>query len=138
MLFISSRTFGQTALHRKTKKYNIFLLNGFKGILIFLTVMSNNTLAWKILQRKQLHTIFNLGMCFFFFLCGSIFPMVINEYGSLLSKMIQQPEVASPYNCHRLLLYRVLAVQSVKVFILNIICRYPSPTGLFTSNYSTF
>ena len=101
----------------------IFMLNVFKWILIFLTVMSNSTLAWKILQRKQLHTIFNLGMCFFFFICGSIFPLVLNEYGSLLTKVIQQPEVASPNNCHRLLLYRVIAIQALKVFILNMIFR---------------
>ena len=96
----------------------------FKWILICATVLSCSTLLWKILKRKTLHTIFNLGMCFFFFITGSIFPFLINEYISLLNETIIHPDIPSPERCHKLFLYRMLIGQGFKVFLLNLIYRY--------------
>jgi hypothetical protein len=39
----------------------------FKWILILVSVFSNNTLVWKIMKRKHLHSVFNLSMCFYIF-----------------------------------------------------------------------
>ena len=105
---------------------NILIILTFlsKWILICVTVISCSTLLWKILRRKSLHSLFNLGMCFFFFLTGTIFPFLVTEYANLLSKMIKQEAFPSPDSCHRLYLYRMLIGQGMKVFFLNLIYRY--------------
>jgi hypothetical protein len=86
-------------------------------------MVANNTLAWKIWRRKNIHTIFNLSMCFYFFFVGSIFPLLINDYGNLLEQKITEPDTIHPAICHRILLYRVFIIQGTKVFILNILFR---------------
>ena len=105
---------------------NIFIIltSLSKWILICVTVISCSTLLWKILRRKSLHSLFNLGMCFFFFITGIIFPFLITEYTSLLNEMIISPAFPSPNSCHRLYLYRMLIGQGLKVFFLNLIYRY--------------
>ena len=105
---------------------NILIILTFlsKWILICVTVISCSTLLWKILRRKSLHSLFNLGMCFFFFLTGTIFPFLVTEYANLLNKMIKQEAFPSPDSCHRLYLYRMLIGQGMKVFFLNLIYRY--------------
>ena len=95
-----------------------------KWILICITVISCCTLLWKISRRKSLHSLFNLGMCFFFFLTGTIFPFLITEYTNLLNNIIEAQAFPSPDNCHRLYLYRMLIVQGMKIFILNLVYRY--------------
>ena len=94
-----------------------------KWLLIIITITVNNTLAWKIWRRKNIHTIFNLSMCFYFFFVGSIFPLLINDYGNLLEQTLTEPDATHPDICHRILLYRVFIIQGTKVFILNILFR---------------
>ena len=94
-----------------------------KWILISVTVLSSGTLVWKILSRKSLHTLFNLGMCFYFFFTSSIFSFEINEYANIFEDRINEPEALSPESCHMLHLYRVVAMQGLKVFFLNVLFR---------------
>ena len=88
-----------------------------------LCVISNNTLVWKIWRRKELHTIFNLGMCFIFLWAGIFAPLTINEYGNLLENMLKNPDKACPDICHRLLLNRFFLIQASKVTLFNIMLR---------------
>ena len=92
-------------------------------MLMLLCVISNNTLVLKIWRRKELHTIFNLGMCFFFLWAGIFAPLTIYDYGNLLEEMIQNPTKAYPDICHRLFLNRLLLIQANKVTLFNIIFR---------------
>ena len=102
----------------------IFCSTLLKWVLILITMMASGTLVRKIVSRKSLHTLFNLGMCFFFFFTGSIFPFMINEYANMFMEMIKQPNVSNPERCYMLYLYRVLINQAMKVFILNLLFRY--------------
>ena len=95
----------------------------FKWMLILATVASNNTLVWKIWKRKSLHTIFNLSFCFYFFWSGMFGPFLFYEYGNLLDEMIKHPDTSCPTLCHRVLVYRILICQALKVFIINILYR---------------
>ena len=87
-------------------------------------MMACGTLVWKIISRKSLNTLFNLGMCFFFFFPGSVFPFMIDEYANFLKEMIKQPDSPNPERCCILYLYRVLINQAMKVFIMNFLFRY--------------
>jgi hypothetical protein len=98
-------------------------INLFKWILITVNVLTNSTLVWKIWRRKNLHTVFNLGMCFFFFWGGVFAPLMIFDYGNLLHVMIHDPETSHPDICHRIFLCRILIVQAHKVILVNIIFR---------------
>ena len=101
----------------------LLIIKILKWILISLCLVSNNTLVWKIWRRKELHTIFNLGMCFFFLWGGIFAPPTIYDYGNLLEGMIENPDTALPDICHRILLNRFLLVQAHKVTLINIIFR---------------
>jgi hypothetical protein len=94
-----------------------------KWMLILASVASNNTLVWKIWKRKSLHTIFNLSFCFYFFWSGMFGPFLFYEYGTLLDEMIKHPDTSCPTLCHRVLVYRILICQALKVFIINILYR---------------
>ena len=117
------------------------LINILKWILIFLSIVSNSTLAWKIWRRKNLHTIFNLSMCFFFLWSGTFSPFLIYEYGNLLVEMIKHPETSSPDICFKIVTYRMIICQALKVFIVNILFRWIQRMSLcrfddfFSSNY---
>ena len=113
-------------LHSSLSDMNIFhiITSLCKWILICITVVPCITLLWKILRRKNLHTLFNLGMCLFFFIIVIIFPFLITEYTNLLKGMIEHSDIPSPESCHMLYLYRMLINQAIKVFLLNLIFRY--------------
>ena len=102
----------------------ILLINILKWLLICMTICPCGMLVWKILRRKNLHTLFNLSMCFFFILTGSIFPVVINEYAGLLNGLILHPDVPSPERCHVLHVCRMVVMQGGKVFNFNLWFRY--------------
>ena len=99
------------------------MINIVKWVLIALNVLVNNTLMWKILRRKSLHTIFNLGMCFFFFWSGFITPCMINDYGNLLQEMMVDPDTTHPDICLRIFQCRILLHQAMKIIFISIIFR---------------
>ena len=113
-------------LHSSLSDMNIFhiITSLCKWILICITVVPCITLLWKILRRKNLHTLFNLGMCLFFFIIVIIFPFLITEYTNLLKGMIEHSDIPSPESCHMLYLYRMLINQAIKVVLLNLVFRY--------------
>ena len=86
--------------------------------------MANGMLVWKILRRKSLHTLFNLSMCFFFSFTGTIFPFMINEYADLLTDMIRHPDVPQPARCQIIYICRMVTLQVIKVFLMNVTFRY--------------
>ena len=98
----------------------VLVVDVLKWILILTTVVSNNTLVWKIWTRKNLHTIFNLSMCFFFLWVGFFAPFLFYEYGNLLVEMINHPETSCPEICQKIVLLKFVNLQSFKVFITNI------------------
>ena len=102
----------------------VVLIKGLKWFLIFLTILVNGMLVWKILRRQSLHTLFNLSLCFFFSFAGTIFPFMINEYGALLSDMVRHPNVPQPERCQIIYICRILGLQVMKVFLLNVVFRY--------------
>ena len=103
--------------------YILVVINLLNWILIIVNVLANNTLVWKIWRRKNLHTVFNLGMCFFFFWGGVFAPVMIYDYGTLLQEMIHDPETTHPDICHRIYLCRIMILQAPKVILVNIIFR---------------
>jgi hypothetical protein len=106
------------------QKMNLLdVINLLKWILILLNVVSNSTLVWKIWTRKNLHTVFNLGMCLFFFLGGFFGPVMIFDYGNLLRKMINHPERSHPDLCLRIYVCSHLLHQANKIILINIIFR---------------
>ena len=102
----------------------VLVTNIVKWVLISVTVLTNSTLVWKILRRRSLYTLFNLGWCLFFFIAGSCFPFIINEYINLLNDMLFHPDTPSPGRCYTLYNYRMLTLQITKVFFLNLGFRY--------------
>ena len=94
-----------------------------KFVFIGFAVVSNGVLALKILNRKNLHTIFNLSICFFFTFSAITFPFTINEYGNLIEQILgsEAPDVDS---CRKLHILRMINMQGYKVFFLNIIFRF--------------
>ena len=98
-------------------------INLLKWILIIANILANSTLVWKIWRRKNLHTVFNLGMCFFFFWCGIFAPVMIFDYGTLLKEMIRDSETSHPDICLRIFICRLLIIQAPKVILVNIIFR---------------
>ena len=102
----------------------VLSINTFKWVLICLTSYSTSSLVWRILKRKSLHSVFNLGWCFYFVLTGSIFPFLMMEYASLLHHMILHPHASSPGICEAIYLCRVVFFQGLKVPFLNLVFRY--------------
>ena len=98
------------------------MLHVMKWVLIFMTIISNNTLAWKIWTRKNLHTVFNLGLCFFFLWCSIVTPLLLYEYGTFLDKMLHVDEPVSPI-CNKLILLKTINMQIMKVFSINFLFR---------------
>ena len=99
------------------------LINLLRWVLISLNVVSNNTLVWKIWRRKNIHTVFNLGMCFFFFWSGFFTPIMIFDYGNLLQEMIREPETPHPDICLRYIRCRLILYQAPKIIFISIIFR---------------
>lgn len=79
--------------------------------------------ALRIWQRRQLHTVFNLGYCFHFTLAGCLSPFLFYTHGNLLSELMTSGNT-SLVNCHLLGLLRFLLSFSSKVFLANLIFRY--------------
>ena len=92
--------------------------------MICLTCYSTSSLVWRILKRRSLHSVFNLGWCFYFALAGIVFPFVIMEYFSLLQDMILQNQSSSPGRCETIYLLRFVLLQGLKVPFLNLVFRY--------------
>ena len=105
-------------------EHQLILTSILKWVLISLTGFSTSSLVWRILKRKSLHTVFNLGWCFYFLIAGSVFPFMINEYISLLQEMILDPISPRPHRCQALYWSRVVAIQVSKVLFLNLCFRY--------------
>ena len=101
----------------------ILLIKIVKWLLIFVTISTNSTLAWRILRKESLHSLFNLSMCFYFIFIGSIFPIMINEYGDLLTDMIMHPDVPNPQRCQIIYVCRMMSLQGFKVFMMNLMFR---------------
>ena len=100
------------------------VLTVVKWLLIGVTILVNGTLAWKILRKKSLQTIFNLGMCFYFIFTGSFFPIMVYQYGGLLNDMMVHPDAPSPERCQIFYICRIVTLQVMKVFLLNLMFRY--------------
>lgn len=101
----------------------MFAADEAKFLLIQLSMNVNFQLAWRIWQRKHLHTVLNLGYCFYFTLSGIISIFVFSEYGSLLSSLINSGQT-NLTNCHRLGLSYLAGYLVYKVFIVNIMFRH--------------
>ena len=95
-----------------------------KWNLMVVTVIPSSVLAWKILRRKHLHSVFNLSMCFYFFWCSVFSPLLLYEYGNLLEGLVQQTVSRNQDLCDRILIYRCLIIQANKVFLINIVFRW--------------
>ena len=98
-------------------------VNTLKWTLILFSGVTNGVLVWKILNRKHLHTIFNLSICFFFFWSGALFPFLINDYFNLLEARMQDPGAACLELCRQNFFVRMMLYQPYKIFILNIMYR---------------
>ena len=102
----------------------ILSINTIKWVLICLTCYSTSSLAWRILKRGSLHTVFNLGWCFYFVLTCCIFPFLMLEYFSLFHDMILHNHSSNPGPCKALYLCRMALGQGIKVPFLNLVFRY--------------
>ena len=106
---------------------SVSLLNFVPVLKVSLAIFSSMVsfiLFSKIITRNHLHTVFNLGMSFFF-LWSSIFsPLTIYEYGNLLEEVLQQSNTGRSTICHRIHLYRVFLMQATKVALVNVVFRY--------------
>ena len=89
-------------------------------VLIITSVISNFTLVLKIWRRKNLHSVFNMSMCFYFLWVGTCSPMLYYEYSNLLIEMMKHPESVFPGICKNILVLRMLSFQ---VFIINLLFR---------------
>ena len=98
-------------------------VNTIKLTLIFLSGVTNGVLVWKILNRKNLHTIFNLSICFFLSWSGALFPHLINNYIELLEARMKDPGAACLELCRQNFFIRMMLYQPYKIFILNIMYR---------------
>ena len=94
-----------------------------KWSLVLLAATSNQTLAWKLLTRPHLHTLFNLSMGFFFLWVGVFSPILFHEYGNLLTEMVDHPDTGVPELCLSVYMVSALIIQCVKVFMFNILFR---------------
>ena len=56
-----------------------------KHLLMSISIGVNCTLAKRILERKHLHSIFNLGYCLYFILSAVVAPLQLAERFNLLS-----------------------------------------------------
>ena len=101
----------------------MFVFDCIEVFLILLCIAANFQLAWKIMVRKHLHTVFNLGYCYYFSLSGIISIFLVMEFRNLLSGIIEVGRT-SLANCHRLTLLHVSAFLVYKVFLANILFRY--------------
>ena len=99
------------------------VLNITKWTLSLLSGVPNIILAWKLWDRKHLHTVFNLSMCYFFFWSGLLAPLLITGYFNLLEARMQDPGQTCLELCRQMLLVRVVLYQLHKVFIANILYR---------------
>ena len=99
------------------------IINLLKWFLISLNLTVNSTLLWKIWKRKNLHTIFNLGMCLYFFLGGSLSPLLIYDYSNLLQEMMEDPDTTHPDICIRIFRFRVVLTQALKIILISIVFR---------------
>ena len=104
-----------------SQEFNI--ANMLQCVLSLFSLSVNCQLAWRIWRRKHLHSVFNLGYCYYFTLSGIISCFIFNEYGSLLTNLINSGKT-SLGNCHRLGLLNVAADLVYKVFLANLIFRY--------------
>ena len=95
-----------------------------KILIIFISIISNTTLAWKLWTRKNIHSVFNLGMCFFFLWSAAFSPFLVYEYAILAMQMMDNPDQPYPDTCSRLFLFKTLCFQASKVFLVNCIFRY--------------
>ena len=109
--------------NRMIGRYMEIAIDVVRWSLILISVVANLTLAWKIITRKYLHSIFNLSLTFFFICCGFGSPFLIYEHGNLLEEIISFPDMISSTTCHRLLLVKMILLQVIKVFIVNFLFR---------------
>ena len=60
-----------------------------KHIMISMSIGVNFTLTKKLLERNHLHSVFNLGYCFYFILSAFVAPFQLVERFNLLNLMIE-------------------------------------------------
>ena len=60
-----------------------------KYILISISIGVNFTLTKKLLERNHLHSVFNLGYCFYFTLSGFVAPFQLVERFNQLSLIVE-------------------------------------------------
>ena len=101
-----------------------WMIHFMKILVISISMISNTTLAWKLWTRKNIHSVFNLGMCFFFLWSAAISPFLVYEYALLAMQMMDNPDQPYPDTCSRLFLFKTLCFQASKVFLVNCIFRY--------------
>ena len=102
---------------------NMFAVNVSKFILTLSSMVVNFQLAWRIGQRKQLHTVFNLGYCFYFTLSGIVSIFLFNEYENLLTSWIES-DLPNIRNCNWFAIWHFSCYLVYKVFLANLIFRY--------------
>ena len=95
---------------------------------MLLTVLSNYSLLLRLLRRKHLHTIFNLGHCLYFLMAGTVFPFIISDYFDMFLDYHEHFEAKEfdPYRillCQRSFLLRHIILQGSKVPQTNLIFR---------------
>lgn len=101
----------------------MFVIDTAKIIVILISTLVNSQLVWRIWRRKHLHTVFNLGYCYYFALAGTISIFLFHEYGSVISSFIESGETSS-CSCRWLGIDYFAAYLNSKVFLANLIFRY--------------
>ena len=83
------------------------------------------------MMKNVYHSIFNRGFIFYFYWTCILAPLVFLEYGNTLETVLLNTAGESlellPHHrlsCERLFLYRVLALQPIKIFLINITFRF--------------
>ena len=94
-----------------------------KFSLIIFSLGVNTQLVSRILQRKHIHTVFNLGYCFYFTMSSCVSLVLFYEYGSLFSQLLEFG-LTELETCYRLGLARFIVHFVAKVFVVNLIFRY--------------
>ena len=80
------------------------------------------TIFWRILQRRWIHSVFNLGICFYSLVAGMLFPIMVGDYITVfLDYSLTDAELKTI--CSRLFVCRVFIWQLMKIPTVNCIFR---------------
>ena len=105
------------------KQLFVVIVVVLKWLLASLCVIFNSILAWKILRRRYLYTVFNLAMCFYFIWNSLISTFMFYQYGEVVQSMFASSYTSNKENCFWLYISQLLTFQPMKAIFLSIIFR---------------